>query len=318
MRGARLASLGLVAAALLARPAGAHEMTMAEMEVRETAPGEFLWQWSAANDKRPMGDDLVPRWPESCETGQNALHCGSGGLKGTLTMDGVGKRYSAAIVKIFWLDGQTSVYTLTSGQPTAQLFGSAADRRGRGEIARAYIVLGVEHILSGIDHLLFVIGLLFLVGFRRRLVGTITAFTLAHSLTLACSVFGWITLRPPPVEAAIAMSIVLVASEALRKEETLARRLPALVSFLFGLVHGLGFAGALKDVGLPQNHLPFALLSFNVGVEIGQLMVVLAAFLLVRAPLPQRWFIGARRPALYAVGIVAAYWSWSRISAIVF
>jgi hydrogenase/urease accessory protein HupE len=230
----------------------------------------------------------------------------------------VGKRYSAAIVKIFWLDGQASVYTLTSGQPTAQLFGSAADRRGRGEIARAYIVLGVEHILSGVDHLLFVIGLLFLVGFRRRLVGTITAFTLAHSLTLACSVFGWITLRPPPVEAAIAMSIVLVASEALRKEETLARRLPALVSFLFGLVHGLGFAGALKDVGLPQNHLPFALLSFNVGVEIGQLMVVLAAFLLVRAPLPQRWFIGARRPALYAVGIVAAYWSWSRISAIVF
>ena len=182
----------------------------------------------------------------------------------------------------------------------------------------SFVLLGIHHILSGYDHLLFVIGLLFLVGFQRRLLWTITAFTAAHSLTLACSVFGWITLRPPPVEAAIAMSIVLVASEALRKEETLARRLPALVSFLFGLVHGLGFAGALKDVGLPQNHLPFALLSFNVGVEIGQLMVVLAAFLLVRAPLPQRWFIGARRPALYAVGIVAAYWSWSRISAIVF
>ena len=193
------------------------------------------------------------------------LHCGSGGLAGTLTIDGVGKRYSAALVKVIWLDGQTRVYTLTSGQPAVQLYGSADDRRGRGEIARAYTVLGVEHILSGIDHLLFVAGLLFLVGFRRRLIGTITAFTLAHSLTLACSVFGLITLRSPPVEAAIALSIVLVADEALRERDTLARRLPALVSFLFGLVHGLGFAGALKEVGLPQSHLPLALLCFNVG-----------------------------------------------------
>jgi len=317
--GPRRVSLGLlVASVLLAGPARAHEMTMAEMEVRETSPGEFIWQWSASNDKRPMGNDLQPRWPEACATGPSALHCGSGGLNGTLTIDGVGKRYSAAIVKIFWRDGQTTVHTLTKGQPAAQLYGSAEDRRGKGEIGRAYVILGVEHILSGIDHLLFVAGLLFLVGFRRRLIGTITAFTVAHSLTLACSVFGLITLRPPPVEAAIAMSIVLVASEALRERDTLARRLPALVSFLFGLVHGLGFAGALKDVGLPQNHLPFALLSFNVGVEIGQLMTVLAALLLVRAPLPQRWLVCARRPALYAVGVVAAYWSWARISAIVF
>jgi hypothetical protein len=171
-------------------------------------------------------------------------------------------------------------------------------------------------LVAGIDHLLFVAGLLFLVGFRRRLIGTITAFTLAPSLTLACSAFGWLTLRPPPVEAAIALSIVLVASEALRDRDTLARRLPALVSFLFGLVHGLGFAGALKSVGLPQSYLPLALLCFNAGVEAGQLLVVLGAFLLVRAPLPQRWLTGARRPALYAVGVVAAFWSWSRIAAI--
>jgi hypothetical protein len=217
---------------------------------------------------------------------------------------------------VFWRDGQTSVYTLTGAQPTARLHGAAGDQRGRGEIARAYTILGVEHILGGIDHLLFVAGLLFLVGFRRRLIGTITAFTLAHSLTLACSVFGWITLRPAPVEATIAMSIVLVAGEALRERETLARRVPALVSFLFGLVHGLGFAGALKEVGLPQSHLPLALLTFNVGVEIGQLLMVLAAFIVVRAPIPQRWLVGARRPALYAVGVVAAYWSWQRIAAI--
>jgi hydrogenase/urease accessory protein HupE len=308
----------MAATALRAAPARAHEMTMAEMEVRETSPGEFFWQWSAQNDKRPMGDDLRPVWPDSCTAGPNVVHCGAGGLKGALAVEGVGKRYSAALVKVVWRDGQSRVYTITSAQPSVQLYGSADDRRGRGEIARAYTILGVEHILSGIDHLLFVAGLLFLVGFRRRLIGTISAFTLAHSLTLACSAFGWITLRPPPVEALIAMSIVLVASEALRERDTLARRVPALVSFLFGLVHGLGFAGALKSVGLPQSHLPLALLTFNLGVEIGQLLMVLAAYVVVvRAPIPRRWLGTARRPALYAIGMLAAFWSWQRIAAIV-
>lgn len=317
-----LTTLVLCVSALFCRPACAHEMTMAEMEVRETSAGEFLWQWSATNDKRPMGDDLKPHWPASCAPGPYVLHCGSAGLKGTLSIEGVGKRYSAALVRVTWLDGQSHVYTITSAQPSVQLYGSADDRRGRGEIARAYTILGVQHILSGIDHLLFVAGLLFLVGFRRRLIGTITAFTVAHSITLACSAFGWLTLRPPPVEAAIAMSIVLVATEALREQETLARRIPALVSFLFGLVHGLGFAGALKDIGLPQSHLPLALLTFNVGVEIGQLMMVLLAYLIVdRLPrlLPAlRGFFGrSRRPVLYAIGVVAVYWSFQRIAAIV-
>ena len=292
-------------------------MSMAEMEVRETAPGEFFWQWSASSDKRPMGDDLKPRWPERCEARQSLVRCGNAGLKGTLLMEGVGKRYSAALVKIVWLDGQSHVYTLTRSQPSVELYGSADDRRGVAEIARVYTVLGVQHILSGLDHLAFVVSLLFLVGFRRRLIGTISAFTLAHSLTLACSVFGWLTLRSAPVEASIALSIVLVASEALRDTASLARSVPALVSFLFGLVHGLGFAGALKSIGLPQSHLPAALLSFNVGVEVGQLMVVLAAYLFVRLPIPERWLARTRRPALYLVGAVAAYWSWLRIAAIV-
>jgi hypothetical protein len=321
MIGARPPSLRfllVVALLLLTSPARAHEMSMAEMEVRETSPGQFLWQWSAANDKRPMGDDLVPRWPADCAAGPNALYCGPDGLRGTLTMDGVGKRYSAAMVKVVWRDGQSRVYTLTGAQPSVQLYGAADDPRGMGEIARAYTVLGVEHILGGIDHLLFVVGLLFLVGFRRRLVATISAFTLAHSLTLACSVFGWISLRPAPVEACIALSIVLVASEALRARDTLARRIPALVSFLFGLVHGLGFAGALKSIGLPRRHLPLALLTFNVGVEIGQLLMVGVAYLVVRLPISQRWLRPARRPALYVVGVVAAYWSWLRVAAIAF
>jgi hypothetical protein len=319
LRASRALLLMLFAAlALLPAPARAHEMSMAEMEVRETSPGEFIWLWSATNDKRPMGNDLTPHWPDGCTGEPNAVHCGSGGLKGTLTMAGVGKRYSAALVKISWVDGQSHVYTLTGAQPSVQLYGSADDHRGFAEIARAYTVLGVQHILSGIDHLAFVISLLFLVGFRRRLIGTISAFTLAHSLTLACSVFGWISLRSAPVEACIALSIVLVASEALRDKDTLARRAPALVSFLFGLVHGLGFAGALKNIGLPQSHLPMALLSFNVGVELGQLLVVLAAYLLVRLPISEGMLGRARRPALYLIGAVAAYWSWLRIAAIVF
>jgi hydrogenase/urease accessory protein HupE len=313
-----LASALAVGAALLPAAARAHEMTMAEMEVRETAPGEFFWQWSASNDKRPMGNDLVPRWPERCASGPNVVHCGAAGLKGTFGVDGVGKRYSAAIVKVFWLDGGNRVYTITGAQPAVQLYGSADDRRGSGEIARAYVVLGIEHILTGVDHLLFVAGLLFLVGFRRRLIGTITAFTLAHSITLACSAFGWITLRSPPVEASIALSILLVASEALRERDTLARRLPALVSFLFGLVHGLGFAGALKDIGLPQRHLPLALLCFNLGVEIGQLAMVSVVFAVVHAPFARGRLGVARRPALYVIGVLAAYWSWQRVAAVVF
>jgi len=317
LRAACLLLLAFVVA-LLPTQARAHEMSMAEMEVRETAPGEFLWLWSASSDKRPMGDDLRPRWPESCrQSDANVVHCGSEGLKGTLAMEGVGKRYSAALVKIVWLDGQSHVYTLTGSQPTVELFGSADDRRGLGEIFRTYTVLGVQHIASGIDHLLFVVSLLFLVGFERRLIGTITAFTLAHSLTLACSVFGWLTLRSAPVEACIALSIVLVASESLRDSNTLARRVPALVSFLFGLVHGLGFAGALKSIGLPQSHLPLALFSFNVGVELGQLLMVLLAFGLMSVPWPKGWAARARRPALYAVGVVAAFWCWQRIAAIV-
>jgi len=234
-------------------------------------------------------------------------------MQGTLEMEGVGQRYSAALVKVFWLDGQSRVYTLTAGQPTVHLYGSADDRRGWGEIASAYTVLGVEHILTGIDHLLFVIGLLFLVGFRRKLVWTITAFTAAHSLTLASAALGWLTLRSAPVEACIALSIVLVAAEALRDRQTLARRLPALVSFIFGLVHGLGFAGALKDIGLPENHLWIALLTFNVGVEFGQLMTVGAAWLVYRVLRQLPLMPLARQTTLYAIGSVAAYWSCTRI-----
>ena len=306
----------LLALAVAALPSSAHEMSMAEMQLRETQRGEFLWQWMAG-EKRPIAQDLTPVWPEGCVADASVLRCGEHGLSGSLSVKGVGERYSAALVKVFWLDGQSRVYTLTAGQPTVQLYGAADDPRGMGEVASAYTLLGVEHILSGVDHLLFVIGLLFLVGFRKRLVWTITAFTAAHSLTLASSALGWLVLRPPPVEATIALSIVLVAGEALHNRDTWARRWPAAVAFLFGLVHGLGFAGALKEIGLPDNHLLVALLTFNVGVELGQLLTVGVCWCL--------WRVSARWPAthklrtvlLYVIGSVAAYWSWLRIAALV-
>ena len=299
--------------------AHAHEMSMAEMELRETTKGEFLWMWKAT-DERANNRELVAQWPETCRAEGQLLRCGAAGLQGRLAMDGVGKRYSAAMVKVIWLDGQSRVYTLTASQPTVQLYGSADDERGMGDIAWTYLMLGFHHILSGIDHLLFVIGLLFLVGFRRKLIWTITAFTAAHSLTLASAALGWLTLRSAPVEACIALSIVLVATEALRKNsqhETLSRRFPAMVAFLFGLVHGLGFAGALQDIGLPQNHLAVALLTFNVGVELGQLATVGAAGALAWLATRQAWALRLRTAALYAIGSMAAYWSWMRIVTIV-
>ena len=309
-------SLLFAAAALLAGSVQAHEMSMAEMQLRETTRGEFLWQWSASSDRTPASQELTPVWPEGCRADAERLHCGPDGLRGTLAVQGVGQRYSAALVKVFWLDGPSRVYTITAAQPNVRLYGSADDQRALGEIAWAYTVLGVEHILRGYDHLMFVVGLLFLVGFGRRLAWTITAFTAAHSVTLASAALGWLTLRPAPVEACIALSIVLVASEALHRRQTLARRWPALVAFGFGLVHGLGFAGALKEIGLPQQHLVTALLSFNLGVECGQLLVVGLAWGLVQSVARQPWAPRLKAPALYTIGTLAAYWSWLRVAAI--
>ncbi len=308
--------LAFATLALFGSIVAAHEMTMAEMELREVARGEFLWQWTASGT-RPAAEVLTPVWPEGCRSEANVLRCGEAGLRGTLAIEGVGKRYSAAMVKVFWGDGQSRVYTITAGQPVVQLYGSADDQRGMGEIAQAYTVLGIEHILTGFDHLTFVLALLFLVGFNRRLVLTITAFTLAHSLTLALSALGWLTLRGPPVEATIALSIMLVAGEALHNRPTLSRRWPALVAFLFGLVHGLGFAGALREIGLPQNHLSVALLTFNVGVELGQLAVVGLAYAVYRLVANAPKSDAMRKPALYAIGSVAAYWAVGRIVNIV-
>lgn len=310
-----LRMLAVLWLALAGAGAAAHELSMAELNLRETSRGEFIVNWSAGEKSQPASS-LKPAWPALCRAEGNLLRCGPEGLNGQLSIHGVGDKFSAVIVKVLWLDNQSSVHTLSVGQPQVRLFGSANDERGMGEITWAYTTLGVDHILGGLDHLLFVLALLFLVGFKRQLVWTISAFTLAHSLTLGLSALGWLTLRSPPVEAVIALSIVLVVAEALHRRQTLARRWPALVALGFGLVHGLGFAGAIKDIGLPEQHVLLALLSFNLGVEIGQLLMVFVAWVLWRVlrrlPQPDR----ARTLALYAMGAVAAYWTWLRVAAL--
>lgn len=189
--------------------------------------------------------------------------------------------------------------------------------RGTLEIAGTYLRQGIDHILLGIDHLLFVAALLLVVGDWRMLIKTVTAFTVAHSITLALSTFGLVRLPPGPVEVLIAASILLVAVEAVRSERggtSLAIERPWVVAFAFGLLHGFGFAGALQDLGLPQGDIPLALLAFNIGVEIGQLAFI-AALLATLAAL-RRLFALPRQAILlpsYAIGIVAAFWTLERV-----
>lgn len=195
---------------------------------------------------------------------------------------------------------------------------------GRFEVARTYTVLGIEHILMGVDHLLFVLALLLLVDSRRRLLVTITAFTVAHSITLALASLGVLSVPGPPVEASIALSIVFVASEIIHARQGrpgLTQRYPWVVAFTFGLLHGLGFAGALAEVGLPPLSVPTALLFFNVGVEIGQLLFIAAvlAFIWLSRQAVRRLGLpsvnGLWRVVPYAIGGVASYWLFERIAA---
>ena len=195
---------------------------------------------------------------------------------------------------------------------------------GRLEVVRTYTILGIEHILSGFDHLLFVLALVLLVQGTRRLLLTITAFTAAHSLTLAGATLGWVHVPGPPVEASIALSIVFVASEIVHARQgrySVTQHYPWGVAFAFGLLHGFGFAGALAQVGLPQSSIPIALLFFNVGVEIGQLLFVGAVLAVIaagwhardRLRLSQSAWIG--RIAPYAIGALASFWLVERIAA---
>jgi hypothetical protein len=223
------------------------------------------------------------------------------------------------LVVIRLADGRRLDSIIRPDQPNLQL----AFATTQGLPVPAYLRLGIEHILTGIDHLMFVLGLLLLVGVRWRLVKAITAFTVAHSITLGASAIGLVTAPSAVIEALVALSIVFVASEligAIRGRFGLTQRWPWVIAFTFGLLHGFAFAGALAEVGLPKDAIPLCLLLFNVGVEIGQLLFVGAAILVILAlrglwpHIPRTWERLSRPIPAYAIGSFAAYWFIERVA----
>jgi len=187
----------------------------------------------------------------------------------------------------------------------------------RIELAISYWQMGTVHILEGFDHLLFLLTLLMIVNGIWPLLKTVTAFTLAHSLTLAFATLGLVNIPPAPTEAVISLSIVLLAVEVVHKNQgklTMSERLPWLVAFTFGLVHGLGFAGALSEIGVPEHEVPLALLMFNLGVETGQVMFVVAVSLLLASlhRIHNRSALTLARATPYAIGGIAAFWTIER------
>ncbi|MGI9471327.1 MAG: HupE/UreJ family protein [Rubripirellula sp.] len=304
------------------KPVIAHEMRPAYLQITQTDPEQYdvVWKVPARGTNQRLGlylsfaDDVQVSEPVSAFLAGGHLQRMTirrpGGLTGTpITIDGLSGTFTDVLLRLERLDGAELTHRLTPDSPTyvveaePSLFG----------VAWTYFVLGVEHILLGIDHLLFVLALLLIVGDWRKLFWTITAFTIAHSITLAMATLGLVNVPGPPVEAIIALSIVFVAAEILRGRQGnpgLTAQWPWLVSFTFGLLHGFGFAGALSDVGLPQRSIPLALLTFNLGVEAGQLMFVAAAVaayaILRRIPFTAPEWL-SRLPA-YAIGSVAAFW----------
>jgi HupE/UreJ protein len=308
----------------------AHEMRPAYLQLRQTSADTYdiFWKVPALSDSMRLG--LYVQLPDTCSnvipprasfangayTEQWSVNC-AGGLSGsTIRIDGLSATLTDVLVRIERLDGSAQVTRLASSSPSFVV--EAAPHRL--EVARTYLLLGIEHILTGVDHLLFVSGLLLLVTGLRRLLLTVSAFTLSHTVTLTLATLGFVHVPPAPVEAVIALSILFVAYEVLRKNENpdgLAQRKPWLVAFSFGLLHGLGFAGGLSAAGLPAAHIPLALGFFSAGVEVGHFSFVAVAVLLIAAI--RRWTIKlpswSWRVAPYAIGGVAAYWLIVRLSA---
>lgn len=246
-----------------------------------------------------------------------ACVCANAALIGKpMRIEGLSGTITDVLVRISFLEGGTETHIVRANAPYFIVRGAPA----RWEIAQSYATLGIEHILGGVDHLLFVLGLFLLVHGRWVLLKTITAFTVAHSLTLGVATLGFVHVPQAPVEAVIALSILFLAVELAKQrppENSLTTRSPWGVAFSFGLLHGFGFAGALTEVGLPSTDIPLALMLFNVGVEIGQ-MLFISGLLITAAALhkgefisPQRW----RTAAAYGIGAVSAFWVMQRVAA---
>ena len=306
----------------------ADEVRPALLELTEHAGGGVDVTW-----KVPMRGDrtlaLQPALPEFLETTAppagrpvagawveySSYRTGGRPLTGaTLSIDGLVGMSTDVLVRVRLRDGVEHSAVLRADKSEFTI----PAEPGKGEVALSYWQMGTIHILEGVDHLLFLLVLLLIVTGLWPLIKTVTAFTVAHSITLALATLGVVNIPPAPTEAVISLSIVLLAVEAVRKfsgELTLAERYPWIVAFTFGLVHGLGFAGALSEIGIPQNEVPLALLMFNVGVETGQVMFVVAVSLLLDTlrRLHSAVATAALRAAPYAIGGIAAFWTIQRV-----
>jgi hydrogenase/urease accessory protein HupE len=310
----------------VAASVSAHEVRPGFLELREGDPSTYALLW-----KRPTGGEveirIAPVVPEGCRLvtpDQQQLTPGAmlvrgtlvctGGLAGkTLRIDGLETTVTDVLVRIQHADGRVESHLLRPAAPSMTL-GAVTSGVVR---AASYLRLGVQHILLGVDHLLFVLGLLLIVRKRWTLVKTITAFTVAHSVTLAIATLGYASAPLVPLNAAIALSILFLGPEIVRVrrgESSFTIRHPWVAAFAFGLLHGFGFASGLTAMGLPQAEIPLALLLFNVGVELGQLAFVVLVLLLERAlrNLEVAWPRWAQLLPAYTIGSLGAYWTIQR------
>ncbi|MFS8070934.1 MAG: HupE/UreJ family protein [Byssovorax sp.] len=312
--GVLLAATLPAALAWLAAPrrAAAHDFNPGVLALVETTPGGFDLAWTTPVDSAgsPAGVEVV--FPAQCQRDGARLECGEAGLHGVIAFEKMHERRTQIIVSIRRRGGLSQEDLVTGAAPQLTI----AERPDGATLT--WLKLGIEHILGGLDHLAFVIGLLLVVKLDRRLLATVTAFTLAHSLTLALATLDLVRLPSAPVEATIAASVLLLAREALHEEPTATRRFPWAVALLFGLVHGFGFAGALRTLGLPSGSVGWALLWFNLGVEAGQLGVIAVVVLGLRLG-GQRLarLTWARTLACYLIGAPAAWWLIERTLLIV-
>jgi hydrogenase/urease accessory protein HupE len=323
----RIARLAVFIALALAPEARGHESRPGLLELRETSPGSYALLW-----KRPSGGEteiqIAPLLPDGCALVtpdrqpvspgavlvRGTLRCGDAGIAGkTIAVAGLEATITDVLVRVQHRDGRVESHLLRPAAPSVTLGGATSGL----ERSLGYLQLGVQHILLGADHLLFVLGLLLIVSSRMALVKTITAFTVAHSITLALATLGYASVPLPPLNAAIALSILFLGPEVVRRWRggtSLTLRHPWVVAFAFGLLHGFGFASGLLATGLPQAEIPLALLLFNLGVELGQLAFVALVALLEGSfrVLELRWpRLVARLPG-YAVGTLGAYWTIQR------
>ncbi|WP_321326695.1 HupE/UreJ family protein [uncultured Parasphingorhabdus sp.] len=309
--------------------ARADELRPAYIELTEQAPGQWALLWKASANSR-LGQSGQVIIPANCKirgerqrefAGSNILTHLNLRCDGTLQGQAIGLKGLAlsttdALVRIAPIGSPMQTLRLTPDQPVTTL----AKPSIISNVAVTYTIIGIEHILLGFDHLFFVLALVLLLKGGWLVAKTVTAFTVAHSITLVGTTLGWLSLPSQPVEAVIALSIIFLAVEVVKAkpdDRRLSERFPWIVAFLFGLLHGFGFAGALAEIGLPEGDVPLALLTFNLGVEIGQLAIVALALALLYGLRKFRvdWLHPAKTAVAYGIGIISTYWFIERMVA---